>query len=45
MSLPEREEVVSVLMGIYDWTFHLVFIIAIGTLAYVIWHLIPRKEY
>lgn len=45
MSLPERDQVIAVLMTIYDWTFHLVFIIAIGTIFYVIWNLIPKKEY
>jgi hypothetical protein len=45
MSIPEREDVVSVLMNVYEWTFHLVFIVAIFTIAYIIWHLIPKKEY
>jgi hypothetical protein len=43
--LPTREEVVVVVMKIYDWTFHMVFLLAIVTIAYCIWHLIPKKEY
>jgi hypothetical protein len=45
VSIPDREEVVAVLMNLYDWTFHLVFVIAIFTIVYIIWHLLPRKEY
>jgi hypothetical protein len=45
VSLPDREEVVTVAMHLYDWTFHLVFVIAVLTIGYLIWHLIPRKEY
>ena len=45
MNLPEREQVVEVLMAIYDWTFHMVFLLAIVTIGYCIWHLIPKKEY
>jgi len=43
--LPTREDVVTVLMNIYDWTFHIIFGLAIITIAYCIWHLIPKKEY
>ena len=45
MSIPDREQVVIVLMNLYDWTFHLVFVIAIFTILNIIWHLIPKKEY
>ena len=45
LALPDREQVVAVLMNIYEWTFHLVFIMAIGTILYVLWHLYPKKEY
>jgi hypothetical protein len=45
MNLPERDDVVAVLMGIYEWTFHIVVILAVATILYVIWHLIPKKEY
>jgi hypothetical protein len=45
MNLPDREQVVVVLMDLYQWTFHLVFVIAIFTIGYIIWHLIPKKEY
>ena len=40
-----REQVIPVLMTIYQWTFHMVFIIAIFTVLNIIWHLIPKKEY
>ena len=45
LSLPDREQVVVVLMHVYNWTFHLVFVIAIFTVLNIIWHLIPKKEY
>ena len=45
MSLPERAQVVSFLMSVYEWTFHIIFILAIITVANIIWHLIPKKEY
>jgi hypothetical protein len=45
MNPPAREDVVAVLMNIYEWTFHLVFVLAVGVVLYVIWNLIPRKEY
>jgi hypothetical protein len=45
MDLPDREQVTVVLMHAYQWTFHLVFVIALFTIGYIIWHLIPKKEY
>jgi len=45
VNLPDREDVVAVLMNVYEWTFHLVFVIAVLTIGYLIWHLIPKKEY
>ena len=43
--IPEREDVVAVLMDVYEWTFHVVFVLADLTILYVIWHLIPKDEY
>jgi len=43
--IPEREDVVAVLMDVYEWTFHVVFVLAVLTILYVIWHLIPKDEY
>jgi len=45
MSLPERAQVVAVLMDIYQWTFRMVFIVAVFTVLNILWHLIPKKEY
>jgi len=45
MSLPDREQVVAAFMALYEWTFHVVFVLAVFTILYVLWHLIPRKEY
>ena len=45
MNIPEREDVVAVLMNVYEWTFHIVFVLAVLTICYVIWHLIPKDEY
>jgi len=45
MELPDREQVIPILMDIYQWTFHLVFIVAVFTVLNILWHLFPRKEY
>lgn len=45
LHIPDREHVVAVLMTLYQWVFGLVFILAIGTILFVLWHLIPKKEY
>jgi hypothetical protein len=45
LDLPEREEVVEALMRLYDWTFYAIFVLAIITISYCVWHLIPKREY
>ena len=45
MSLPSRELVVEWFMALYDHTFNLVFVVSIITVLYVLWNLVPRKEY
>jgi len=45
IDFPDREQVTTVLMNLYQWTFWVVFGLAVVTVGYCIWHLIPKKEY
>lgn len=45
LELPDREQVVAVLMDLYSAVFFVIFLLAIVTISICIWNLIPRKEY
>lgn len=45
LGVPEREQVVTFLMHVYDVLFWMIFMIALCTIAWLLWHLIPKKEY
>lgn len=45
MDLPSRERVVEWGMGLYNATFAVVFVLAVFTILYILWHLVPKSEY
>lgn len=45
MNIPSREQVVEWGMNLYQGTFLVVFLLAIFTILYILWHLVPKQEY
>lgn len=45
MNLPSHDEVVAIGMVLYRATFLVVFVLAVFTILYILWHLVPKKEY